>query len=99
MKKNKSLKEAVQKTEEPPKQVQLFSEIIDLKGRYANDILVISQEKEITLDFLSSVKSNGGFPSVSLVSRVFLHRDNAQNLLVALNQILNPPKRDDGTTG
>ena len=97
MKKNKSLQEAVQKTEQPAKQVQLFSEIIDLKGRYANDVLVSKQNHEIVLDFLSSVGSDVGFPSIALVSRVFVTKEVASNLLMALQQTLLP-KRDDGMT-
>jgi hypothetical protein len=57
----------------------------DLKGRYANAFMVTSQERDVVLDFISTVSTNGA-PAGSLVSRVFLNRFTVDDLIVTLQE-------------
>jgi hypothetical protein len=61
----------------------------DLIGRYANAFSVTSQERDVVIDFLSHVNVNGnGQHQTQLVSRIFLNRFTAQDLVVSLKKNL-----------
>lgn len=57
-----------------------------LKGRYANAFSVTSQERDVVIDFMSHVSANGN--QAQLVSRVFLNRFTAQDLIATLQKTI-----------
>lgn len=57
----------------------------ELKGRYANGLSVTVQERDIVIDFLSTVKI-GNQINNSLVSRIFLNHFVAAELVKLLEQ-------------
>ncbi|MFA5935243.1 MAG: DUF3467 domain-containing protein [Patescibacteria group bacterium] len=57
----------------------------DLKGRYANAFVVTSQERDVVIDFISSVNAHGQ-QTAALVSRMFLNRFTVDDLITALQQ-------------
>jgi len=71
----------------PNNSLQVNAKPEDLAGRYANIVSVTSQEREVIIDFLARVKS-GGVDQASLVSRVFLNRFTAQELIDVLKRTL-----------
>lgn len=56
----------------------------DALGRYANFVGVTSQERDVVIDFASVVKIGTGPAQGQLVSRIFLNRFVAQDLLNVL---------------
>jgi len=56
----------------------------DVMGRYANFVGVTSQERDVVIDFASVVKIGDGPAQGQLVSRIFLNRFVAQDLLNTL---------------
>ena len=52
-----------------------------IQGKYSNVVGVRSQEREVVLDFINVVNNEG-----QLVSRVFLNRFTAQELVNALQE-------------
>jgi hypothetical protein len=56
----------------------------DAMGHYANFVGVTSQERDVVIDFASVVKIGNGPAQGQLVSRVFLNRFVAQDLLNVL---------------
>ncbi|MCZ2392212.1 MAG: DUF3467 domain-containing protein [Acidobacteria bacterium] len=68
-----------------PKQLNVSADPKDLKGRYANAFAVTSQERDVVIDFISSVNT-GGQQHASLVSRVFLNRFTADDLINVLQE-------------
>ena len=71
--------------EEKPRQVNVTAEQKDLKGRYANAVSVTSQERDVVIDFLSTVNF-GGQSQASLVSRIFLNRFTVDDLINILQE-------------
>jgi hypothetical protein len=69
--------------ESKPTNVNVNADPKDLKGRYANAFMVTSQERDVVIDFISTVNTNGQ-PMGSLVSRVFLNRFTVDDLIVTL---------------
>lgn len=63
--------------------VNVHAEPKVLQGRYANAITVTSQERDVVIDFLSSVNMNGQHQA-SLVSRIFLNRFTVDDLIKLL---------------
>ncbi|MEO5927429.1 MAG: DUF3467 domain-containing protein [Patescibacteria group bacterium] len=63
----------------PELNVRAQDEVIH--GKYANVVGVRSQEREVVLDFISVVNNEG-----QLVSRIFLNRFTAQELVNALQE-------------
>jgi len=57
-----------------------------LQGRYANAFSVTSQERDVVIDFLSHVNAHGN--QAQLVSRIFLNRFTAQDLIATLTKTL-----------
>lgn len=55
-----------------------------MMGRYANAFSVTSQERDVVIDFLSHVNSHGN--QAQLVSRVFLNRFTAEELIATLQK-------------
>ncbi|MCI0478970.1 DUF3467 domain-containing protein [Candidatus Uhrbacteria bacterium] len=70
-----------------PQQIHVNAEPKELKGRYANAISVTSQERDVVIDFLSHVSAHG-MNQAHLVSRVFLNRFTAQDLVALLQKTL-----------
>ncbi len=68
--------------------INVQAEPKDLKGRYANLCAITSQEREVVIDFLA-VMNAGGQSNAQLVSRVYLNRFTAQELVDALKQNLD----------
>jgi len=68
--------------------LQVSAKPEDLMGRYANIVSVTSQEREVVIDFLARVKV-GTADQASLVSRIFLNRFTAQELIDVLKRTLD----------
>jgi hypothetical protein len=66
---------------------QLIAKPEDIRGAYANAIQITAQERDVVLDFISSVNINGQTTS-SLVSRVFLNHFVAKDLANLLNGVI-----------
>lgn len=73
--------------EENKQNNQLIAKPEDIKGSYANTIQITVQERDIVLDFISSVNINGQSTS-SLASRVFLNHFVAKDLATLLNGVI-----------
>jgi hypothetical protein len=73
--------------EENKQNNQLIAKPEDIKGNYANAIQITVQERDIVLDFISSVNINGQSTS-SLASRVFLNHFVAKDLAALLNGVI-----------
>ncbi len=73
--------------ENKPQNNQLFAKPEDLRGNYANAIQITVQDRDIVLDFISSVNVNGHVTS-SLASRVFLNHFVAKDLAKLLNGVI-----------
>lgn len=71
----------------PPQPIQIRAEADDLKGRYANHVIVTSQERDVVIDFNAAVKV-GDHANISLVSRLFLNRFTAQELAELLQKTI-----------
>lgn len=56
-----------------------------LKGHYANAFMVTSQERDVVIDFVSTVNSNGQHNG-SLVSRIFMNRFTVDDLITTLQE-------------
>ena len=68
--------------------IQVNAKPEDLMGHYANIVSVTSQEREVVIDFLARVKV-GTTDQASLVSRIFLNRFTAQELIDVLKRTLD----------
>jgi len=68
-----------------PQQIQVNADAKILQGRYANAFSVTSQERDVVIDFLSHVNAHG-VNQAQLVSRIFMNRFTAQDLITALQQ-------------
>lgn len=68
-----------------PEQQQLNVKAQDklLQGRYANIVSVTSQDREVVVDFINRVGSEG-----QLVSRVCMNRFTAQELIEVLQRAM-----------
>lgn len=66
---------------------QLFAKQEDLRGNYANAFQITAQERDVVLDFISTVNVNGHVTS-SLVSRVFLNHHVAKDLANLLGGVI-----------
>lgn len=66
---------------------QLFAKPEDLRGNYANALQVTAQDRDVVIDFISSVNVNGSM-TASLVSRIFLNHHVAKDLATILNGVL-----------
>ena len=73
--------------ENKPQNNQLFAKPEDLRGNYANALQITVQDRDIVLDFISSVNVNGHVTS-SLASRIFLHHFVAKDLARLLNGVI-----------
>jgi len=73
--------------EENKQSNQLIAKPEDIRGNYANRVQIMAQEREVILDFISSVNINGRVTS-SLVSRLFLNHFVAKDLANLLNDII-----------
>ena len=73
--------------EENKQNNQLFAKPEDLRGNYANAIQITAQDRDVVLDFISSVNIRGQVTS-SLVSRVFLNHFVAKDLANLLNGVI-----------
>lgn len=71
----------------PNQNNQLFAKPEDLLGNYANALQITVQDRDIVLDFISSVNINGHVTS-SLASRVFLNHFVAKDLAKLLNGVI-----------
>jgi hypothetical protein len=60
----------------------------ELKGRYANTIIVTVQERDVVIDFANLINS-GSQKNSQLVSRLFLNHFTAQELADTLKNGLN----------
>jgi len=67
---------------------QLFAKPEDIRGNYANAIQITVQDRDIVLDFISSVNVNGHVTS-SLASRVFLNHFVAKDVARLLNGVIS----------
>lgn len=56
-----------------------------LAGRYANAFMVTSQERDVVIDFISTVNTNGQHNG-ALVSRLFLNRFTVDDLIKTLQE-------------
>lgn len=72
-------------TQPAQQQLQVNAEADDLKGRYANAFMVTSQERDVVIDFVSTVNINGA-RTAALVSRLFLNRFTVDDLIVTLQE-------------
>jgi hypothetical protein len=70
-----------------PRQINVSAEPEDLKGRYANLCTITSQERDVVIDFISLMNTPERGEG-RLVSRIFLNRFTAQELVNALQQNL-----------
>ena len=66
---------------------QLIAKPEDIRGAYANALQVTVQDRDIVIDFISSVNINGQTTS-SLVSRVFLNHFVAKELAGMLTGVI-----------
>jgi hypothetical protein len=66
---------------------QLIAKPEDIRGNYANAVQVTAQERDVVLDFISSVNINGHTTS-SLASRIFLNHHVAKDLARVLNGVI-----------
>jgi hypothetical protein len=66
---------------------QLFAKPEDIRGNYANALQITAQDRDVVIDFISSVNINGQTTS-SLVSRVFLNHFVAKELANLLNGVI-----------
>jgi hypothetical protein len=66
---------------------QIFVKPEDLRGVYANAFQLTAQERDVVLDFISTVNVNGQVTS-SLVSRIFLNHHVAKDLANLLNGVI-----------
>ncbi len=66
---------------------QLIAKPEDIRGNYANAIQITAQDRDVVLDFISSVNINGHMTS-SLVSRIFLNHFVAKELANLLNGVI-----------
>jgi hypothetical protein len=73
--------------ENKPQNNQLFAKPEDIRGNYANAIQITAQDRDVVLDFISSVNINGQMTS-SLVSRIFLNHFVAKELANLLNGVI-----------
>ena len=71
----------------PNQNNQLFAKPEDIRGSYANAIQITAQDRDVVLDFISSVNINGQTTS-SLVSRIFLNHFVAKELANLLNGVI-----------
>lgn len=69
------------------KPITIRAEPEDLKGHYANHLIITSQERDVVIDFNSVVKV-GDTANISLVSRIFLNRFTAQELAELLQKTI-----------
>ena len=72
---------------QPQQQITVNADPKVLMGRYANAFSVTSQERDVVIDFLSHVNAHG-INQAQLVSRVFLNRFTAQDLIATLTKTL-----------
>ena len=71
----------------PNQNNQLFAKPEDIRGNYANALQITAQDRDVVLDFISSVNINGQMTS-SLVSRIFLNHFVAKELANLLNGVI-----------
>ena len=72
--------------DQPKQQLNVRVEHEEIKGRYANALVVTAQEREVVIDFISRT-SHGGSNDAALVARVFLHHYTADELYGLLKSI------------
>jgi Protein of unknown function (DUF3467) len=73
--------------EENKQNNQLIAKPEDIRGNYANALQITVQDRDIVLDFISSVNIRGQVTS-SLASRVFLNHFVAKELANMLNGVI-----------
>ena len=61
--------------------VQIKASDEDLKGRYANIVMVSHTKEEFVLDFIQNA-----LPAAQLISRMVVHPGHAKRILHALNE-------------
>jgi hypothetical protein len=71
--------------QEEANKIRISAEPEELKGRYANAFAVVSQEREVAIDFISIV-NNPEHSEGRIVSRIFLNRFTVQDLITTLQQ-------------
>lgn len=69
--------------EEPKKEIQISAQPEQLRGSYASNFLITSQEREVVIDFLSRMRNDH-----HLVSRIVLNHSTARELSDLLRQNL-----------
>ncbi len=69
-------------------QINVNAKPEEMMGRYANAISVTSQERDVVIDFLAHVRMSAENNQAQLVSRVFLNRFTAQDLINVLQNTL-----------
>ena len=65
-------------------EINIQAEPEDLKGRYANLCVITSQERDVVIDFIAV--ANPAQTCGRLVSRIFMNRFTAQELIDALKK-------------
>ncbi len=70
-------------SEQQPQQLNVKAQDKMLRGNYANIVSVTSQEREVVIDFINRVGSEG-----QLVGRMILNRFTAQELVQVLQQTM-----------
>ncbi len=68
--------------ESKPININIQAEPEELKGRYANLCAITSQERDVVIDFIAV--ANPAQTGGRLVSRIFMNRFTAQELIEAL---------------
>ncbi len=66
---------------------QLIAKPEDIRGNYANVVQITAQERDIVIDFISTVNVNGQV-TAALASRVFLNHFVAKELANLLNGVI-----------
>ncbi len=66
---------------------QLIAKPEDIRGNYANAIQVTAQDRDVVLDFISTVNVSGHVTS-ALASRIFLNHHVAKDLARVLTGVI-----------
>lgn len=67
---------------------QLIAKPEDIRGNYANAFQITAQERDVVVDFISTVNVNGHVTS-SLATRVFLNHHVAKDLANLLHGVIS----------
>ncbi|MFA4846298.1 MAG: DUF3467 domain-containing protein [Patescibacteria group bacterium] len=70
----------------PGQPLNVRAEPEELRGRYANTLVVTAQDREVIIDFISRVTREGSNDG-TLVARIFLHHYTADDLYRLLTEI------------